>query len=111
MSPSSLVNITYGERMDARKRGAVVQPKSQTKPYATAASTGDAQPLMDVRIPFSPSIGASPDFTWNYRNSARGSPDVKLQSPGLICLYDVNFKLCFNNVLNTSIYPAVVHLT
>ena len=73
MSGSSLINISYGNRCEAKKSSGRGQQQQ-------ACSTGTPS-----RTPFSPSLGASPEL--GKKNKHR-SPDVRLESPGACVNYN-----------------------
>ena len=78
MSGSSLINISYGNRCEAKK--------SSGRGQQQACSAGTPS-----RPPFSPSLGASPEL--GKKNKHR-SPDVRLESPGA-CVIPVQFNSSF----------------
>ena len=81
MPPSSLINITYGERMEGKRRGTPVQSRVQTKVHAADESPGDSLQWTDRKVPFTPDFGTSPVFNHN-GNVSRESLDLRFQSPG-----------------------------
>lgn len=71
MAPSSLINISYGDRCESKK----VEEKSTGRGQQAGRSGTTPN-----RSPFSPNLGASPEL--GKKNNKHSSPDVKLDSPG-----------------------------
>lgn len=70
MTAASLINVSYGDRCEAKK----VEEKSAGRGQQTGGSAA-----------FSPSLGASPELGKKNKNMKYKSADVSLDSPGL-CL-------------------------
>ena len=72
MSASSLINISYGARCEAKK----VEEKSGGRSQQQQQATPN-------RPPFSPSLGASPELGKRNKTSKNRSSDSGLESPGV----------------------------
>ena len=81
MSGSSLINISYGNRCEAKKSSG----RGQQQPGSAGTPS---------RPPFSPSLGASPEL--GKKNKHR-SPDVRLESPGVCAALQSNANRPFPN--------------
>ena len=86
MAPASLINVTYGERLEAKRRGTPLQARLPTKVNTAAEPPEDGQRLANKRVPFTPDMGFSPDFNRS-GNDSRGLVDLRFHSPGKLSVF------------------------
>ena len=74
MRPSTLINMSYGDRVEARK-------KDHSTPSRKLNQSPSSRPR-NSRLPYSPDLGASPELNRGSKNANQRSPDVRLESQG-----------------------------
>ena len=74
MSASSLINISYGDRCEAKK----IEEKSGARGRQQQTGTSKTQGV----TPFSPSLGASPELTGKNKAGKHRAADLRQESSG-----------------------------